>query len=452
MTTIKSSTKTKDAPTATTVAAPAVLHPTTTTPMGDHAAAGIIDPIVHKLVDFWYGRSIFETSGGRWKETPLVEAARTGDETTCFLIVELLGGGTGAAGTGTTARTAAFNKKEEAVAATTATATAFADDDSSKEDVDEDFDGVIDDKTRLLQARNSRNRNALHCAVASSYIDIVRLLLRNDPHSTTMKLAATDVHGETPIHAAVRTGNVALLELLLVSLSKSKVPDDVHSVLNMRNKDGETPLHLACRPFRPLLYYPNCTSLRILRLPRGLMPVIDFENGMPVIERDGERIYVHASPPCATFSPPGVIVCKLCDDDNTCEYRINNTNINNNNPFPWRDLQQQQRRRVLPRSSFSSSSTEYGQQQQQDRQAMIRLLLQYGANVRSTDTKFGATPLHRAAGEDGYLDVVKFLVEYSDGANVIYKQDKFGRTPLQYAKMHGNKSIETYLEGIVIIR
>ena len=37
-----------------------------------------VDPIVHKLIYFWYGRGIFD-EGGRWKETPLLEAARTGD-------------------------------------------------------------------------------------------------------------------------------------------------------------------------------------------------------------------------------------------------------------------------------------------------------------------------------------------------------------------------------------
>lgn len=73
--------------------------------------------------------------------------------------------------------------------------------------------------------------------------------------------------------------------------------------------------------------------------------------------------------------------------------------------------------------------------------AEVKKSLENGTDVNIADDE-GYSALHAAA-ENGYLDVVKFLVE--KGADV---QHKTQYTALELAKMAGNNDVVTYLTSI----
>jgi ankyrin repeat protein len=68
---------------------------------------------------------------------------------------------------------------------------------------------------------------------------------------------------------------------------------------------------------------------------------------------------------------------------------------------------------------------------------IVKLLLEHGADVNGTESKYGSAPLHFAA-QKGYLDVVKLLLDY--GADINQLNDQ-GTTPLHFAAEGGNIDI-----------
>ena len=327
------------------------------------------DPIVHKIIGFWYGRSIFE-EGGRWKETPLLEAARTGDEAACFLLLEVMG----------SIYKKAYGNVRVAMNSNPST---------------NSFRAIVSsDISRILNARNVRNRNALHCAVAGSNLAIARLLLRCDKFGILMN--AVDMRGETPVHAAVRAGNVEMLRLLLTadtgaptrshqsggeSLHDPKV--NTQTILNTQNKAGETPLHLASERGSTPLYNRNFSSLEDL-LEMKTYPAASSSWG------------------CVATN---IMVTSPC------------------NSAKW-----------IPSASSRGER----------RQTMVELLLRNGSSIHCKDTT-GVTPLHRAASE-GQLEVVRLLID--SGANAELK-DSAGRTPLDAARMCGHKTTARLVEYLL---
>ncbi|XP_065562277.1 uncharacterized protein LOC136028392 [Artemia franciscana] len=86
-----------------------------------------------------------------------------------------------------------------------------------------------------INARDSNHKTALHHAVASSRIDIIKLLLQNnaDPN-------ALDVNHYTPLHFAVENNYMEVVELLLTH----------GAYFNIKNKQGKSPFdHIENKTF-----------------------------------------------------------------------------------------------------------------------------------------------------------------------------------------------------------
>jgi ankyrin repeat protein len=70
--------------------------------------------------------------------------------------------------------------------------------------------------------------------------------------------------------------------------------------------------------------------------------------------------------------------------------------------------------------------------------AVVKLLLEKGANLESKDDYYGRTPLSWAA-EKGHEAVVKLLLD--KGANLESKDKENGRTPLSWAAENGHEAV-----------
>ena len=84
-----------------------------------------------------------------------------------------------------------------------------------------------------LDIANQDGYTALHLAVESSSLTKVAALLRKQAN-----LLVTNPFGRTPIHSAVKHSTPELLEMMLGYVKES-------SHLDLRDKDGDTPLHMA---------------------------------------------------------------------------------------------------------------------------------------------------------------------------------------------------------------
>ena len=71
-------------------------------------------------------------------------------------------------------------------------------------------------------------------------------------------------------------------------------------------------------------------------------------------------------------------------------------------------------------------------------EAVVKLLLEKGAELVSNDDKSGQTPLSLAA-ERGHEAVVKLLLE--KGAKLESKDDEYGQTPLSLAAGEGHEAV-----------
>ncbi|KAH8689310.1 hypothetical protein BGW36DRAFT_70072 [Talaromyces proteolyticus] len=77
-------------------------------------------------------------------------------------------------------------------------------------------------------------------------------------------------------------------------------------------------------------------------------------------------------------------------------------------------------------------------------EAIVKLLLEKGADLESKDHEYGRTPLSRAA-EGGHEAVVKLLLE--KGADLESKDCEYGRTPLSWAVEGGHEVVVKLLLG-----
>ncbi|RYP59119.1 hypothetical protein DL770_010282 [Monosporascus sp. CRB-9-2] len=75
-------------------------------------------------------------------------------------------------------------------------------------------------------------------------------------------------------------------------------------------------------------------------------------------------------------------------------------------------------------------------------EAVVKLLLEKGADLESKDSRYGRTPLSWAA-ENGHEAVVRLLLE--KGADREFKDSRYGRTPLSWAAENGHEAVTKLL-------
>lgn len=92
-------------------------------------------------------------------------------------------------------------------------------------------------KHELGHLRCSDSRTPLHLAAITGRTEVIRELLRICPAS----IEDVTVGGETAVHLAVKNNQLEALKALVESFKHSNIQD----LLNAKDEDGNTVLHLA---------------------------------------------------------------------------------------------------------------------------------------------------------------------------------------------------------------
>ncbi len=83
----------------------------------------------------------------------------------------------------------------------------------------------------LLEARDTDNSTALHCAAWKGQVEVVAFLLKS---GADVRIHNSNDHwGTTPLHAAAHANQTAIVQLLL----------DAKADINAKDMNGKTPLH-----------------------------------------------------------------------------------------------------------------------------------------------------------------------------------------------------------------
>jgi ankyrin repeat protein len=247
------------------------------------------------------------------------------------------------------------------------------------------------DAGAMVTATDHQSRTPLHLALHGFHAAVVELLV-----GAGAPVNAQDANGNTPLHL---TGNRNCAATLL----KGR-PD-----VNVRNNQGQTPLHCAAKLGHPGLVKTlleagatvNATDQQgqtplQLAANKGYATVVDVlraADGWPGATAPTsaeKRDEVGAAP--ETMAPKGTVVNVPGESAET----------------------------LLRRAANEGD------------EAAVRLLLEQGAAVNAAD-EHGATPLHEAA-SSGQEAVVRLLLEHGADVNAA---DKYGETPLRIATEKG---------------
>ncbi|KAN0137681.1 Ankyrin repeat-containing domain protein [Lactarius tabidus] len=244
----------------------------------------------------------------------------------------------------------------------------------------------------------------LHLAASSHHLEITRILLKYNA-----EVNSRNEVGSTPLLIASSTGNLDILRLLLAHNADASV----------RDNRGRTPLHLAT--IRGHIEVARCllelkADINVLD-NRGLTPLHQASQG----RQRGDPDIVQ-------------LVRLLLDNGADLHARDNRGNTPLHFAAPRGHLEitrmlLELKADVNSQDDEGSTPLQRASQVQRERKSdIMRLLLDYGANVNVYD-KCRNTLLHFAASE-GHIEVARMLLER--GADVNFKNDE-GLAPLQRA-------------------
>lgn len=110
---------------------------------------------------------------------------------------------------------------------------------------------MLETRPDMSTIRNSAGFTPLHLAVDQGMVDMAKLLLNAEADISLLSKM-----GDTPLHRAAKNGNLEVVQVLLDSITS---PETKTSIINIRNKDGNSPTMFAARSFhRPIV--PSSTS------------------------------------------------------------------------------------------------------------------------------------------------------------------------------------------------
>ena len=268
------------------------------------------------------------------------------------------------------------------------------------------------DTIPMQHVSKSSGNTALHVAVKRNDLELVQLLVNYCP------LSSANTFGNTAFHIAAKVGNVTLIECLLAKTSDS--------LDNFLNKDGNSPLHLACET--------------------KLLPFVEtlLDSCSVTLKNKSGDTPIHVA--CKNKS--SALVCcllKRCPGNADC-YRNNNNDTFLHVAARAGDLDTI--KLLLNQCSTtcqnSNDDTPIHIACRANNQLVIECLLDKTESSFPFANKKGQTYLHAACYNEAQLIIVKIIIEkgFKTLGNV---PDKQGDTPLHYACRSGETKVVEYL-------
>jgi ankyrin repeat protein len=248
----------------------------------------------------------------------------------------------------------------------------------------EDHEAVVElllDYGADIGALSTDQENSLHLASRAGHLNIVRLLLEHGAD-----YSALDVDQESPLHLAARAGHLDTVILLL------EYGADMHA----KNNNGMTALHVALCNSR------EETAKSLLSIPGANHP---DEYGYTCLH-------------WAAGAGLATVVRQIILDGSDIEAL----------PFP-------------PANSSWFGGTALSWASRDGQTEAVKVLLELGANVNTSNPSDKESALHKAARHD-HVDIGRLLIEH--GANIEHR-NSWGNTPLLVAAMEGSVKSTTIL-------
>ncbi|KAK3711402.1 hypothetical protein QZH41_013507 [Actinostola sp. cb2023] len=244
-----------------------------------------------------------------------------------------------------------------------------------------------------VNGRDSYGQTPLHCAILGQQLEATQFLLDHKG-----KVHVMDNKQDTPIHAAVRTGNVRLLKELLV---------DPRIDVNINGKEKVTALHIAVQ----MDHETTLEICQLLLLSGASVTAKDINNRTPLClavikgARDVvEFLFHHAK------------VIKDCKMDELLY------NVDQNG------------------STILHFAVDTGQLK------MVEICISYGARVDKVKESDGTTAVHMAC-TYGSFEILKALLKSVSYVYSYSLSDKQGLTCLHKAAMYDHIDIVKFLKG-----
>ncbi|KAL8850879.1 MAG: hypothetical protein Q9221_004192 [Calogaya cf. arnoldii] len=247
--------------------------------------------------------------------------------------------------------------------------------------------------TAFLNQRNRRGKTALldsiRGASGNPSPEILQLLLHRGADYTI-----PNKDGVTPLHAAAYHGNVTVLQILLTH-SSEKDPSHFTSFINTRNKWGKTALHEACEKGRP----------RVTKL------LMDYGIDFTLKDKEGFTA-LHWCVPRDQIKTMGVLLetVKARGEENSSD----------------KDFCSSAFELFINHQRSGDLTTALDDACTRGNLEMVSLLLSYGAEYLSYDSKF-STPLQHAIAQNHADVALKLLEHASADCKTIDRQSKLQR-------------------------
>ena len=249
-------------------------------------------------------------------------------------------------------------------------------------------------------------------AMKTGNVEYIRAVIRNlsDPveRITFQFETKHKKNGNTPLHAAIKRGQLAIVQLFTESRLFVTIP----------NGTGKTPLHLAAE-------HGYITIARDL-LAQGAEPNGKDSIGDTALHTaansghaDVVQLLLDAGAQINTPSNDGMGALHIAA-------KYGDTEI----------IQLLLTRQANPHATDKDGETPLHNAARGGHVDAARLLIKHGASV-NTATKDGDTPLHRAA-DNGHIDAARLLIEHGTLVNVA---DNDGWTPLHMAAANGHVKV-----------
>ena len=277
-----------------------------------------------------------------------------------------------------------------------------------------------------LSATDDEGYGAVHISVEKGHLNVLKYLIDNNYCNPDV----TDHQNRTPLHVAVVADQFEMLEYLLESMSKAHIM--------VQDKDGNTPLHLACDRGQQKMVSLLCSAYLSINI-KILVTNKKGQTPLHLAAAAGHKDSAEALLYSVNGSSTHQDLLTACDNEGCTVFH---TACSNGSLDVFRYLHH-----VHPEGIKSLDGKERSLLHiscQANKLDMVKALVsEFGLQPESQD-KDGITCLHLVAGE-GNIEMYQFLMHHVRSNDKAIPRDKSGHSPLHYAQLFNRSNMANYL-------